>query len=172
MWDAITSNFALMAAIARETGCKGLNIDIENYERQTFLFNPAMGHSYAETWDKARQRGREFITAIAQEYPDIVIHTFFWLDQSYASADGVTSPYIKSEKWIMGLTLPFINGIYDALPETVTIVEGMESFGYRASCPADYQAIIAKRVQKSKWLVDPKNYEKFQRRTQLGLLLP
>ncbi|NMA20409.1 MAG: hypothetical protein GX927_07500 [Lentisphaerae bacterium] len=168
-WDAITSNFALMAAIARETGCKGLNIDIENYERQTFLFNPGMGHSYAETWDKVRQRGREFITAIAKEYPDIVIHTFFWLDQNYGSADGVTSPYVKSEKWIMGLTLPFINGIYDALPETVTIVEGMESSGYRANCPDDYQAIIARRTKKSQWLIDPKNHEKFQRRTQLGM---
>ncbi len=169
MWEAITHNFALMAAIAKETGCLGLNIDIENYERQTFQFNPAMGHSYQVTWDKARQRGREFITALVKAYPDIVLHTFFWLDQNYVNADGITSPYEKSEKWIMGLTLPFINGIYDVLPETATIVEGMESYGYRASGKADYEAIIAIRHKKSKWLIDPKNYEKYLRRTQLGM---
>ncbi|OQA86856.1 MAG: hypothetical protein BWY31_01070 [Lentisphaerae bacterium ADurb.Bin242] len=168
-WDTIVHNFALMAAIARETGCRGLNIDIENYERQTFLFNPVLGRSYAETWDKARQRGREFIKAIAKEYPDIVLHTFFWLDQNYACADGVTSPYVKGEKWIMGLTIPFLNGIYDAMPETVTIVEGMESSGYRATEPGDYQLVIATRTKKSRWLIDPKNYEKYWRRTQLGM---
>lgn len=169
MWETITHNFALMAAIARETGCRGLNLDIENYERQTFLYNPNLGHTYAETWDKARQRGREFITAIAGAYPDIVLHTFFWLDQHYVNADGVVSPYDKSEKWIMGLSLAFINGIYDALPEGVTIVEGMESAGYRARSRADYESILATRWKKSRWLIDPKNYEKFLRRTQIGI---
>ena len=169
IWSVITNNFALMASIAKETGCKGLLLDIEHYERQTFLYNPAMKHSYADTWDKVRQRGREFITAITKAYPDITLFTFFWLDQNYVSADGVNSPYLKSEKWIMGLSLAFINGIYDVLPETATIVEGMEAAGYRANSRSDYETIAANRMKKSKWLIDPAHYDKYRRRTQLGI---
>ena len=105
IWSVITNNFALMASIAKETGCKGLLLDIENYERQTFLYNPAMKHSYADTWDKVRQRGREFITAITKAYPDITLFTFFWLDQNYDELNKFGKTSFRQDHFIE--TIPF-----------------------------------------------------------------
>ncbi|MFA6930540.1 MAG: hypothetical protein WCT05_09440 [Lentisphaeria bacterium] len=169
LWEVICHNFSLMAGIARETFCKGLQIDLEDYGRGAFQYHSACGYSFAQAWDKARQRGREFARAITREFPDIILFTFFWTDLNFNIADGVSSPYAKAEKSIMGLSLPFMNGVYDVLPETARVIAGNESAGYRATSLIDYHELVATFHQKSKWLLDPENYDKYRRTTQLGI---
>ncbi len=38
-----------------------------------------------------------------------------------------------------GLFIPFLNGMYDSLPTTATLIAGFEGYGYRANKPQDYE---------------------------------
>jgi len=80
-WAQVTDHFRVAAWIAKQSGLKGL------------LFNPEVGvrlpafsynqqperakHSFGEYTAKVRQRGREVMEAMAQEYPDMTLFCMF-----------------------------------------------------------------------------------------------
>ena len=114
-----------MARIAKETGMKGLCLDLEDYKDSGHLFayNPDMGATYAEAKLKARQRGREWIDAIGKEYPDITLFCFFLVSLVYPMNDDVSEIGSRS----CALFPAWLNGVYDGLLPEMTMVDGHEA---------------------------------------------
>lgn len=168
-WESVCNNFSVMGWASKESGCKGILLDIEQYgKNRIFRFDPESRHSFAETWAKARERGAQFIKAMTKEYPDMTLFTFFWLDLNYKVSN---SPDVANalESQDYGLTVPFINGIYDALPATVKIVEGHEEGGYYAKTPYDYLTLKESFIPLSKPLLAPENINKFLSQTSFAV---
>lgn len=168
-WKTVCNNFSIMAWLAKESGCKGIFLDMEQYSNnKIFRYAPASKHSFEETWAKARERGAQFIKAITQEYPDIVLFTCFWLDLNYKISDSQNLPEaLKTQAY--GLTVPFINGIYDAVPPAVKIIEGHEAGGYHAKSPYDYLTLKSDYIPLAKPLLSPENIDKFLTQTSFAV---
>ena len=162
-WKIACNNFAILARVAKEGGCKGLRFDLEDYGNyQKFRYRAECGRSYKEAWDKARERGRQWMNAVGKEFPDITIFCFFWLDLMMGYADG--SPYLheRLQGCSTGLLVAFINGIYDALPPKAKIVDSMEGHGYFAHKLEHYYKMRALRDVRYVKLLAPENHRKFR----------
>ena len=169
-WEATCHNFALIAHVAKQGGCKGIRFDLEDYSNyQNWRYRAECGKSYAEAWNKARERGRQWMNAIAREYPDITIFCHYWLDLVMGYADGSPQLYERLQGCGSGLLVAFINGIYDVLPPKATIVDGMEAHGYAAKCLDDYQKMRALREVRYAKLLAPENQKKFRERGSLAV---
>lgn len=129
-WAHVCHNFGLIARIARETGCRGIIFDPEDYQDSGHLFaySPDSGVSYEAMKVKARQRGREWISALGNAYPDMTLFALFWASLVYPFGDNPNDIGNRS----CALFPAFLNGVYDALPPGMTIVDGHESYFYRS----------------------------------------
>ena len=129
-WAQVCNNFGLIARIARETGCRGIIFDAEDYHDSGHLFAyaPDAGVSYEDMKVKARQRGREWIAAMGDAYPDMTLFAPFWISLVYPFGDNPNAIGSRS----CALFPAFLNGVYDALPPGMTIVDGHESYFYRS----------------------------------------
>lgn len=165
-WAVVNGNFALLARIAKETGLKGLRFDTEHYPYggKQFKYDPKSGKSFEETYRMARQRGREFITAIGKEYPDVTFFSYFWLTLLNWE-EGMAS--LPSAEY--GLKVGFINGIYDGILPAMTIVEGSEEDGYRAASDYDYYKLYYRAKMGFDALVAPENRAKAKAQTQISV---
>lgn len=162
-WDAVCEKFAIFAWIAKQGGCTGIRFDLEDYgNQQLWRYRPSCGHSWPEAWDKARQRGRQWMTAVTKEYPDITVFCLFWLDLMMGYADGLPNLHDRLESCGSGLLVAFINGIYDVLPPNAKIVDGMEADGYGAIELNSYNRMRAFREQRFPQLLSPENRIKFR----------
>jgi hypothetical protein len=68
-WSNIAYNASLFARVAKQGGCKGIMFDPEMYVGRLWGYimpdgKPRPGHTVQEYRAKARERGREFMTAI------------------------------------------------------------------------------------------------------------
>ncbi len=164
-WATICGNFAVAARAVRAAGQKGIEIDTEHYDpqRRQFRFDPADGRSFAECYQKARQRGREWMQAVAEAYPDITLLAFFW-----QSANEWRDGSAALEQAEYGLKAAFINGIYEALPPEATIYEGNEEDGYRAATPEDYYRVRFEAQQGIEHLTEPENLRKARSQTRFA----
>ena len=135
-WPSITYNAACLARVAKETGCKGILFDPEEYNR------PALGvwtddgsqvnkgHSYEAYVAKARERGHEFIRAMCKEYPDITIIVLHGYEQTIDYRAPVYAPSYHAP---FSLQSAFMDGMCEAAAPGMTLVDGFEdSYGYIA----------------------------------------
>ena len=123
-WASVAHNFAVLARFARKAGFKGLIPDCEDYEKSRQFFLSDDDPELAETRRLARQRGREIHKAIFAEYPDITLFRWQFLNPdktAFERCDDVTL-FNTAGAGIQSLSVDFINGIYDALPESARIV--------------------------------------------------
>lgn len=167
-WGGVCHNFNLLAAIAKEGGLKGLVVDMEDYWRlQNWKYRPEKGRSFREDYAKARQRGREFITAIGKAYENINLLFFFWLELEPAMNQH--TPELLEKKLMIshtGLLSGFINGIYDKLPRNARIHDGMEEHCYIINNgQISYNRLRTIRANCYKRLIDPVNHAKLRAQT-------
>jgi hypothetical protein len=135
-WSAVAYNFACLARVAKQGGCKGIMLDTElyvTYPVWSYVDLPKelkAAHTAREYQDKARERGREWIRAVNKEFPDITILCLF----------GYSLPYCQTNVWARrpledtpaALMASFFDGIVDAASPGTTLVDGFEfSYGYR-----------------------------------------
>jgi hypothetical protein len=122
-WNSVLYNFSAAAKIAKASGCKGFMFDTEAYKTATF------GEAFANVKDGTerqayqqliRQRGREFISAIAREFPDIaILFTFAYYTSKF---DHEKYAYLAD----------FLDGMFEAAPSTVRLIDAWEhSYGYK-----------------------------------------
>jgi len=168
-WAQVCHNFGLIARIARETGCRGLIFDAEDYHDSGHLFaySPDAGISYDDAKIKARQRGREWITAMAEAYPDMTLFAPFWVSLAYPFGDNPNASGSRS----CALFPAFLNGVYDALPPGMTIIDGNESYFYRSG--DRYQAMHATGYFHANFrqLIAPENLYRALTQTQMAAAL-
>lgn len=168
-WKAFCGKSALCAKIAKETGLKGVAIDFEPYGDRIFQYQTKYGKPFAEMQRDVRQRGRQWMKAMADEYPDMVLFTLFILNvvpkpSEYQDADTLLEPAGY------GLLPAFLNGMLDVLPPGMKVVDGCESGYYHngmneyARWSLEVQAVGGGAMR----LVAPENRQKYAAQVQVG----
>jgi len=130
-WKQRCHNFAMLARFAKKSGAKGFFFDDEEYSNPIFNYDAlrklgvASDKSYEEHREKARQRGREFIQAICQEFPEII----FWALHGYGSmACNVEQGLPEMRR---RLSSPFYDGMLEGASEQFVFVDGGEiAYGF------------------------------------------
>ncbi len=159
-WAVVVHNFKVAAEIAKQGGCKGFMFDVEQYKDQLFHYEKQKHHqtkSFAEYQAQVRQRGREWMHAISEQYPDITILLTFGYSITGEPKGRATANY--------GLLADFLDGIWDVCPPQATIVdawEGAYPYKQRDQFRKAYETI---KVQSAQWTAVP---EKYRRQIQAG----
>jgi hypothetical protein len=123
-FQAVISNAALASEIAKSAGLKGILFDPEQYISKPFHYVTQKyneQYSFKQYQQQVRKRGREFIQAINQIYPDITII----LTYGYILGDA---------KFVKGYELypSFLDGMLEAANPKTLIFDGWEtSYGYK-----------------------------------------
>ncbi|MBP5639252.1 MAG: hypothetical protein J6X55_07230 [Victivallales bacterium] len=153
-WAAVCNNFRIMSEIAKECGMKGLAFDPEVYGEQLFIHNDSWGHTLEESRKQARLRGQQFADAIFTPFPDMTFFCFFWHSHLFSAYYKVGSDTYHDT------FIDFVNGIYDHLPPTVSIIDGNETNGYRAAEEKDFEALNSQVFYKYMTGIDMVNFAK------------
>ncbi|OQA82922.1 MAG: hypothetical protein BWY31_03015 [Lentisphaerae bacterium ADurb.Bin242] len=168
--DGVYNNFRILASIAKECGMEGITFDMEDYGgRKLWKYNPKCGHSYADAYTKARERGQGFIKALSDKFPEIKIFAWFWIDMVFGPADGTPFLFERLEASDTGLLVGFINGIYDGLPPEAIIIDGMEAHGYAAKNIDSFYRLRALREIRFRRMLAPENQRKLREQTFLAV---
>ena len=175
-WGNVCNNFGLIARFCKEAGFVGFAIDTEDYSyigtgyESVMLFNSKIssGHSYAETYIKTRERGKQWIEAIQKEFPNIKILPYFWFSALNGTLSAGLDPYQAGKTEYYGMLLPFINGVYDGIKGKAIIIDGWEK-AYRYATSDDYYRGQALYYKNSKRLISPENIDKMRKHSQLGM---
>jgi len=126
-FETIAHNAKIAARAAKEGGCKGWMFDVEMYGKPLFTYQAQTlkdTKSFAEYEAKARERGRQFMTAVGSEYPDMTMMLTFGYTITGVGQDRSKAPY--------GLLKGFLDGMFEAVPAGMTIVDGWEgAYSYR-----------------------------------------
>ena len=168
-WSALANKLAVTAWVACQGGAKGIAPDFESYGKRQFGYDATSGRSYEETAALARKRGAQFVSAIAGEYPDAVLLPL-WLNSINIQSGRSDSPDELLAAAPYGLLPAFVNGMLDALPPGMIIVDGCEN-GYYMNSREEY---LAAAHEMRSWngaavnLVAPENREKYRRQVQAG----
>lgn len=159
-WETVCHNHKVVAKIAKETGMVGMKFDIEEYHKNTmWQFDPAKGKTLAETHAKIRQRGQEFGRALFSEFPDMEMLCYWWFSLCRHKNDQARPEEAEY------MVAPFVNGIYDVLPQTVKIHDGDESCAYRANDEIEFYHLGIDVKKNFLRFLDPKHLAKYRAQT-------
>ena len=159
-WARLGENMRVAACIARDGGCRGLQMDTEDYSRAWQFVRAPNDPPYDELCQMARKRGAEFIDAVASAHPRAKLLFFWLLSLSYQDFSRMENPQhlLKARH---DLWPAFVNGMLDRLPPTMKLIDGDEhAYRYEAS-RCDFYASAWRQKQGSLPVVDEKNRERF-----------
>lgn len=171
-WRAIVEHWRLLARLAKQGGLSGLLFDAEPYTKphSQFLYRAQPGcdrHTFAEYRAKARQRGREVMTAVAAEFPDISIFSYRLFSDMLGLLDSGNLE-LALEPHTYGLLPAFVDGWLDVMPPTVRIIEGTEDIGYRANSPEAYNGAFTRLKLRLPEFAAPEHRVKVERQFRVG----
>ena len=168
-WTALAEKAGHCAWLVKQAGGKGLAIDFESYGAPQFKFDPGRGRSFADTAALARKRGGQFVQAIACEFPEAVLLAL-WLNSVNLQAGASDSPEAILAAGAYGLLPAFIDGMLDAAPPSMTLVDGCENGYYMDSAEEYLRAAHAIRAWNGPAirLVSPNNRPKYRQQVQVG----
>lgn len=155
----VIDNFGVAADVARQGSAKGFMFDVEQYNDQLFEYKKQKHQatkSFAEYQGKVRQRGREWIAAVARRYPEITILLPFGY--------SITRPPSGSDRSGVnyGMLADFLDGMWEACPDGVKIVDAWES-SYTYKRPEQFRAAYETIKKKSAaWSAVPEKYLRVQ----------
>ena len=171
-WAIFCRKTTLCAKIAKETGLKGFAVDFEPYGREIFKYSTGSGHSFDEMKQIVRKRGKQWMEAIAVEYPDMVILTLFIGEANIQLHSPVKYDYADTslQSFQYGLLPAFFNGMLDAVPPKMRIVDGCESGYYKNGIyEFAHHALAIKSINgPAVQLVAPENRQKYISQVQIG----
>ncbi|MCO5052532.1 MAG: hypothetical protein M9920_09530 [Verrucomicrobiae bacterium] len=168
-WSALAEKIGICGWLAREGGAKGLALDFEPYGENQWKFDPGKKRTFAETAALARQRGAQFTRSLAAEMPHAVVLTLFLnsVVQRAGRADDPTSVLAREH---YGLLPAFFNGMLDAAPPEMVLVDGCENGYYLDSVEAYQRAALDMRSWSGPCLklVATENRAKYRQQAQAG----
>ncbi len=168
-WKILCEKTEFCARFLKRAGMKGFAPDFESYGSEMFQYDSKTGLSFAETERLARQRGKEFLAAIAKEFPEAVI-LCLWLNSVNYRAGECEDPASSLEIEPYGLLPAFIDGMLDAAPPEMVLVDGCEN-GYFLNGEIEYDRVANQMIS---WtgpmmrLVAPENRAKYRQQVQAG----
>ncbi|MBP5640670.1 MAG: hypothetical protein J6X55_14415 [Victivallales bacterium] len=127
-WAIIANNMGIIAWLAKTTGARGILLDPEDYPRtRQYTYNPTIDKgTYAENAVLARRRGGQVMKAIAAEYPDAVVLSFWLISMNPTlmnqGVDASQAMEAQGNLWV-----PFINGLLDEALPKMKLVDGCEN---------------------------------------------
>ena len=170
-WAEIVDHWRIAAWLAKQGGCKGLLFDPEPYAKPWAQFRYAAQperdkHSFDDYCEKARERGRQVMGAVAAEHPDLTLYCYF-MNSACATATGHKQPRRVLRTLGYGLYPAFIDGWLDAAPPTMTFVDGCER-AYLFHSDQQYleAAVLIKGACQE--LVSPENRAKYRAQVQVS----
>ncbi|MBP7826217.1 MAG: hypothetical protein KA236_06680 [Verrucomicrobia bacterium] len=168
-WRALAEKIGICAWLVREGGAKGLALDFEPYGENQWRFDPAAGRTFAETAALARQRGAQFTRSLAAEMPHAVVLALF-LNSVVWRAGQADEPETILATASYGLLPAFFNGMLDAAPPAMVLVDGCENGYYFDSVEAYQRAALQMRSWTGPCLqlVAPENRAKYRQQVQAG----
>jgi hypothetical protein len=158
-WKNLAAKFGLLAKAAKAAGLKGICFDPEPYQKFNWAYNPECGRTFDEMKVVARSRGRTVMSAMAMEYPDMTFLAF-WLLSTFRCRTGQPDP-------IYGLYPAFIDGLWDAVPPKMTIVDGCEA-GYCLRTQSGALRTAQSIRRDFAGFVSPENRERYRRQISAG----
>ncbi len=170
-WAEIVRHWRIAARVAKQGGLTGILFDPEAYRKPWRQFAyPAQPevdqHSFAEYYAKARERGREIMTAVTEEFPDVTLFCLFMLSATAPAAD-LDNPMDGLVGHAYGLYPAFIDGWLDVAPPTVTFVDGCER-AYRFNSQLEYLAAANLIRNTCQRLISPENRPKYRAQVQVS----
>jgi hypothetical protein len=132
-WENIIHNARCLARVAKQGGCIGLLFDPEQYNHTLWTYSGfPVERRKAKAFDEyvamARQRGREFIRAINEEFPDLAILTLYGPSLTVLSRRKGRLPTDAA----YSLLLPFYEGLCEAASPGTLLVDGYEgAYGFK-----------------------------------------
>jgi hypothetical protein len=175
-WREVVEHWRIAARVAREAGFKGILFDPEPYAEPHAQFSyraqpQHARHTFGEYCQKARQRGREVMKAVAGEYPDLTVLCYF-LNSVNAQAVGQVDAERALTPSGYGLLPAMLDGWLDVAPPTLTLVDGCES-AYHYNSPLEFLEAGNLMRGACQDLVAPENRAKYraQVQTSFGLYL-
>lgn len=132
-FDAAVHNIGVMATIAREAGLTGLFFDVESYSGLSLFYYPDRPHadqrSFEEYQQHARDRGREWMAAACEAFPEITLLCVWCNSSSVHYMSGGTA----LQETGYGLLPAFVDGMLEGKTDAARIVDGFEfSYPYRS----------------------------------------
>lgn len=167
-WAAVCNNIGILTRIARDTGLAGLILDPESYRGHQFAYPQATASQpLADYQQIARQRGQEVMAAIADNSSgDFTVLGFRML--SYVMKNLLAEDPAQVLKYeTYGLYPSFIDGLLDALPPRITLVEGIEDT-YLANSTQEFLRFSFEMRQQALRFISPENHARYRQQVQLG----
>jgi len=155
----VLANFGVATDVARQGACRGFMFDVEQYNDQLFEYKKQKhlaSKSFAEYQGQVRARGRQWMTTVAQRFPDITILLTFGyrIAQPGSGSDRSGGNY--------GLLADFLDGMLDACPDTVKLVDAWE-YSYPYKRPEQFREAYETIKKKSAaWSAVPEKYARVQ----------
>jgi hypothetical protein len=171
-WKNVAGHFRILAAVAREVGFKGIFFDPEAYTLSAFGYDKLPGkggRSYAECAAKLRQRGHEVMSAMGSEYPGMTLFTLFMNSGTAMGAFGADPREgLEQSGNRYNLYPAFVNGWLDAVPPSMTIVDGFE-MAYPHSSELQYLKIGNAIRNTTLSLIAAANRAKYRSQVRVGV---
>ena len=157
---AVVANARLAARLAREGHCQGILLDTEQYEKGLFNFRKqrdAASKSWPEYAAQVRERGREFMAALQEGYPDLTLMVTFGPSLVWVQSHEGKTPLADCD---YGLLVPFFDGMIETAKGSTRIVDGHEpSYGYQDRTQFD-RAYETMSVKAAGLMADPAAYRR------------
>lgn len=171
-WKQVVDHWRIAAQIAREGGLKGIFFDPEPYMRPNdqldyYAQSGRDKHTLAEYQVKARQRGKEIISAVAAVDPNLKIFTLY-MNSANVAALKSSAPDEVIQLASFNLYPAFINGWLDAAPPSMIFIDGCEMVSYYYNSRTQYLEGANMIRNEASVLVAPENRAKYRAQVQNG----
>ena len=136
-WAKIAHNMRIAAKFAKACGFVGLQMDPEDYHHQNqYVWQDSDCSTYEETAALVRKRGREVFAGVFEEFPDVNLLSYWFLSMGNLYSGVADGRCLRDIMYRNGVDLwpHFVEGIFDVLPPSATLIDGLESaYHWRAS---------------------------------------
>jgi hypothetical protein len=119
----VANNMRLLARIARETGARGIMLDVESYGSPLWCYGQqhnAAAITYPQYKAMVRRRGEQFVRSLDAEYPEITILL------TYGYTVRANDPVVDRSWGTYGLLEDFLDGMFEAASPNTVIVDAFE----------------------------------------------
>ena len=135
-WQTVLHNMEQVARVAKEGGCRGILLDMEEYGCVFWSWGGARPHfalrdkdtyqdrTFQETFDQCRRRGREFMQALNKGFPNCPIWTLYGYSHIVQGDDF--SSVEQFEDSGNALYAAFFDGWLEGSDEGTYVIDGCE----------------------------------------------